>query len=311
MFQHHRVITATALSLVAAITVGCSGGERPADPPQPRTVRPPVSAPAPAVPTTGAVIPAAEERVVSSRFEDGEAAYHARNYTEATEIFSRYTGLHPRNAWGHFMLGLSSWKAGDRATAEGAFGEALRLDPSHLKSLTNLSRVLLDDNRPAEAVDALERARELAGSSAEVHRLLGRAYGVQGRTSEAIQAYERAIALDPQDAWALNNLGLILLEERRAADALPLLARAVELRTGEAVFQNNLGMALEHTGHFAAAADAYGLALEADPGNEKARRNLARVEGVKSPAQPPFDREAAAQRALDVIATSHDKPATP
>ena len=47
------------------------------------------------------------------------------------------------------------------------------------------------------------------------------------------------------------------------------------------MFHNNHGMALEHTGQFKAAAVAYTRALVADPGYEKAKLNLARVEAVK------------------------------
>src|SRR5690242_16739186 len=51
-------------------------------------------------------------------FADGEAAYQAGNFSEATKLFEQYTGDKPRNVWGHFMLGLSASKSGDLAKAE-------------------------------------------------------------------------------------------------------------------------------------------------------------------------------------------------
>ena len=87
----------------------------------------------------------------------------------------------------------------------------------------------------------------------------------------------------------MNNLGLLLLETKRADEALPLLANAVELRTDVPEFHNNLGMALEHTGRFKAAAEAYNGALTADPGYDKAKRNLARVESVQGNAEEPIE----------------------
>jgi Flp pilus assembly protein TadD len=75
----------------------------------------------------------------------------------------------------------------------------------------------------------------------------------------------------------MNNLGLIFLETQRADDALPLLGRAVELKPEVPAFHNNLGMALEHAGRFSEAAAAYQGALDADPGYDKAKRNLARI----------------------------------
>lgn len=213
-------------------------------------------------------------------FTDGKAAYEARKYSDATAIFERYSERRPDNAWGHYMLGLSAWKSGNLARAESAFENALRIDPNHVKSYVNLSRVFIDQKRHDDASDRLTRAAEIDPSSNEVYRLLGRTYHDQGKTDDAVAAYRRAIELNELDAWSMNNLGLLLLEQQRADEALPLFAKAVELRTQVAPFHNNLGMALEHTGRFKDAATAYRQALVADPGYDKAKHNLARVEAV-------------------------------
>ena len=214
-------------------------------------------------------------------FADGEAAYQARNYSGATTIFEHYTGQRPANPWGHYMLGLSAWKGGDLAKSEEAFEKALSIDPHHVKSLVNLSRVLIEQKRYDDALDKLTRAADVDPESTEVHRLIGRTCVAQGKTDEAIDAYRRAIEVNELDVWSMNNLGLLLIEKQRADEAVPLLTRAVEVRSGVPVFHNNLGMALEHTGDFAGAAAAYKGALAADPGYDKAKRNLARVEALQ------------------------------
>ena len=218
-------------------------------------------------------------------FGDGEAAYRARNYSDATVIFEHYTAERPGNAWGHYMLGLSAWKSGDLAKSERSFERALAIDPHHVKSLVNLSRVFLDQKRHDDAIGTLTRAADIDPESVQVYRLLGRSYHNRGKRDEAVDAYRRAIELNELDAWSMNNLGLIFLETKRADEALPLLARAVELKPEVPAFHNNLGMALEHTGRFGEAATAYEGALAADPGYDKATRNLARIEAlqVKSP----------------------------
>lgn len=224
----------------------------------------------------------------SMSFADGEAAYQARKYAEATTIFEAYTERKPGNAWGHYMLALSSWKNGDLAKSEKAFEKALSIDPRHVKSLVNLSRVYIDQKRHDEAIERLTRAAEIDPESTEVLRLLGRTHYAQGKTDEAVAAYRQAIELNDQDAWSMNNLGLVLLETNRADEALPLLVRAVDLRKDVAEFHNNLGMALEHTGRFRAAATAYNDALTTDPNYGKAKQNLARVEAVKSGPEEAF-----------------------
>jgi tetratricopeptide (TPR) repeat protein len=213
-------------------------------------------------------------------FGDGEAAYRAQKYGDATAIFERYTGQRPNNAWGHYMLGLSAWKNGDLAKSEQAFEKALTIDANHVKSLINMSRVLIDQKRHDDALVTLRRASDIDPESIQVYRLLGRTYHTQGKIDEAVNAYRRAIEVNELDAWSMNNLGLLFLETQRADEALPLLTKAVELRQDVPAFHNNLGMALEHTGHFREAATAYKGALAADPSYEKAKRNLARVEAI-------------------------------
>jgi len=253
------------------------------------------SAPAKPVATSGekrtdgeGSVPNATPKITGpASFADGQAAYQARKYSDATAIFDHYTTQRPANAWGHYMLGLSAWKSGDLAKSEQAFEKALSIDPHHVKSLVNLSRVFIDQKRYDDALDRLTRAAEVDPESTQVHRLLGRTYLTQGKKDEAEVAYRRAIELNELDAWSMNNLGLLFLETQRAEEALPLLTKAVELRQDVPAFHNNLGMALEHTGRFRAAAEAYKGALAADPDYDKAKRNLARVEAVKTDSEEP------------------------
>jgi tetratricopeptide (TPR) repeat protein len=213
-------------------------------------------------------------------FGDGEAAYRARHYNDATAIFEHYTAQRPNNPWGHYMLGLSAWKVGDLVRSEQAFEKALSVDPQHVKSLLNLSRVFIEQKRHDDAIDRLTRAADLDPESIQVHRLLGRTYHTLDKTGEAEAAYRHAIELNELDAWSMNNLGLLFFETGRADAALPLLSRAVELKPEVPAFHNNLGMALEHTGRFKDAAAAYQGALAADPNYEKAKRHLARIEAL-------------------------------
>lgn len=284
-----RHVTAAVLLLAGVGVVGCSKASE--------TVQAKAESAAPAVvkpvATTGEKrtdgeksLPTTTPKVTSPvSFGDGQAAYQAKKYSDATAIFDRYTAERPTNAWGHYMLGLSAWKSGDLAKSEQAFDKALSVDPKHVKSLVNLSRVLIEQKRPDEAVERLTRAAEIDPESTEVFRLLGRTYHTQGKTEEAVTAYRRAIELNELDAWSMNNLGLMFLETERADEAVPLLTKAAELRPEMSAFHNNLGMALEHTGQFRAAADAYKAALAADPGYAKAKRNLERVEDIKGDSQ--------------------------
>lgn len=238
--------------------------------------------------------------VVQVSLTDAEKVYQEKNYGEAAELFAVYTDQHPNNPWGHYMLGLSAWKSGDRERAVSAFETSLTLDPSHVKSMLNLGRVLLEMGRAEDALKQIESASAIDTGSADVQRLLGRTYGELRRVDEAVDSYKRAIVIDGEDVWSMNNLGFLLINEGRYEEALLPLARAVELRGDVAVFRNNLGVALERTGHFTLAAESFRKALEADSTYAKASVSLARVELLKEkPETVPVDLGELARRFVE------------
>jgi Flp pilus assembly protein TadD len=223
-------------------------------------------------------------------FEYAEAAYRDRRYKDAVDLFTVYSERNPDNGWGHYMLGLSARRAGDLEQAEASFERALSLDPNHVKSMLNLSRVLLDDGRPEEALAHLEVALDIDPVSDDGYRLRGIAYYELGRDQDAIDSYREAITVNERDSWSMNNLALVLIRQEKFEEALLPLARATELRKDVAVFQNNLGIALERTGHLAASQEAYRSALAVDDGYEKASISLARALKLKDdPAVLPVN----------------------
>jgi predicted Zn-dependent protease len=235
-------------------------------------------------------------------YADAETAYREGRYDDAKELFAGYTQANPKNAWGHYMLGLSAWKASDPERALQSFDEALKIDPNHQKSLLNSARVLLETSRPKEALERVERALAIDSLSSDALRLLGRTRYELRDVPEAIDAYQRAIALNDHDSWAMNNLGYIYIQQGRSEDALRPLARAVELRSSTPVFQNNLGTALERSGHFAAAKQAYEAALAADSSYTKASVGLTRVSGREdSKESEPVDLAALSQELQDQV----------
>src|SRR5580765_841950 len=226
-------------------------------------------------------------RVISGpvTFELADSAYRDRRYDDAAALFKSYTESKPSNAWGFYMLGLSAWKSGDRVTAESAFVQAITLDPTHVKSHLNLSRVLLETEQPDSALVHIETAMQLDSTSSEPVRLQGRAFEALGKTDDAILSYQRAIQLDSTDVWALNNLGALYIRLERFQEAIEPLTVAVGINDKVAVFHNNLGMALERTGQYRAAEEEYRAAVGIEGTYGKAVTNLQRVQQLKEVPQ--------------------------
>jgi predicted Zn-dependent protease len=233
---------------------------------------------------------------VTVSFKDAEKAYSEKRYADAEQLFTGYVTERPDNPWGQYMLGLSSWKAGNLEGAKTAFVHSIELDPKHVKSHINLSRVLLEQKQPKDALKYVTAARKLDSTSAEVYRLLGRVRTEMNQPEEALAAYRVALSIDPKDVWSMNNMGLILVQQDRNEEALGPLARAVQLDSMVAVFQNNLGIALERTGHNVLAAESYRKALFADPKYVKASLSLPRVDQRSDdPSVMPIDLVAVAE----------------
>ena len=223
-------------------------------------------------------------------FEMADSAFRDRRYDDAAALFKTYTEGRSSNPWGFYMLGLSAWKSGDRETAERAFEQALALDPAHVKSHLNLSRVLLESEQPESALVHIETAIQLDSTSSEPLRLQGRAFEALDQSDDAIVAYQGAVAKNDSDVWAMNNLGALYIRLGRVEDAIGPLARAIEIEDQVATFHNNLGMALELTGRFEQASEQYRAALAIEGTYGKAVSNLQRVEVVKQdPSITPAD----------------------
>ena len=213
-------------------------------------------------------------------FEQAESRFKSGGYAEATEMFAVYVTRKPENPWGHYMLGLASWKSGQLERARQAFESALERDSSHVKSYINLSRVLLEEERRDEALVRIRQALGLDSASGDGWRVLGRVHGELGNVEDAVSAYQSALAIDPDDTWAMNNMGLVLIRAGRYDEALLPLARAVQIdESSTPQFLNNLGIALERTGRYAQAEKQYRKALESDGGYAKATVSLSRVAG--------------------------------
>lgn len=284
--SHSSRIGAMMLAVALVLTAACDGEEKSA----PVSTGEPTIVPVAATESSGESAGAIRPDYSTVTYETAESTYLARRYDEAVPMFVAYTERKPENPWGHYMLGLSAWKAGDLDRARSALERSLELDPTHVKTLVNLGRVLLEQDRAGEAKERVQAALALDSTSAEIHRMLGRVHTALGAPDEAIGAYRTALTHDPADAWAMNNLALIFIQQSRFEEALGPLARAVQLRPGAPVFQNNLGIALERTGHIETAREAYRAAIASDSTYRKAQASLVRLEGVEEdPAVLPVE----------------------
>ena len=297
--RHRTLATAVVVFTLGVAACGGKDGDatRPTQTAQPESRAVPTQASAPATLPTRLAADSqktsatwSDEQVSPSQgpvtYEEAEDVFRQGDYGRAAHLFERYVVRKPDNEWGHYMLGIASWKAGDHDAAERALKGVLQIDPDNVKALTNLGRVLLEEGRPGDAKPHLEHAVELAPESDAAWRVLGNIQSELGEVDVATESYKHALVLNDKDVWSMNNLGLLMIQSGAWDDAVKPLARAVELKPESPVFQNDLGIALERQGYTAAAAMAYRTAVGADSTYEKANVSLARVEPLIGDARP-------------------------
>ncbi len=137
---------------------------------------------------------------------------------EAEGAFAEALALDPFSGEAANGLGLAAYRRGDLAGAGQRFREASRLSPEETDPPNNLASVLLATGRETEALHLLESvlARHPLHVPARINR--GVALARLGRLEEAIAEYQKALELQPLNEDAAYNL-------RRARERLEETSR--------------------------------------------------------------------------------------
>lgn len=170
---------------------------------------------------------------------------HEGRFLQAEAFARQVLSRQPRNAEAHYVLALSA----------------------------------LFQNRPAEALPAIDKAVSLAGADPQFHFVRAMCLAGAGRPEEAVAAYRKAVLLRPAffEAWA--NLGNLLERLGQWAGAEEAYGHALRLRPGVGPLLNGMGMCALARGDREQAARAFAGAVAADPGLATARNNLGHTLG--------------------------------
>jgi tetratricopeptide (TPR) repeat protein len=151
----------------------------------------------------------------------------------------------------------------------------LELKPKMSDAHYNLGLALRDTGRSAEAVDQFEQASRINPTDGKVYLTNGTLLVTMGKITEAIAQYQQAIQTIPDYAPLRYNLGSLLLDSGNVPGAIEQLEAAVALDPGLAKAQENLGSALAQSGRVPEAIPHFDAAVEIDPTYVIARNNLA------------------------------------
>lgn len=157
----------------------------------------------------------------------GRTRYSENRFEEAVQAFQSCLKLEPRNVRAEDNLGLTYEGLGKVDQAIGAYENAIAWQQENGTAASSagpyldLGSLLLDQNRPRDALPYLQRAAEIAPKEARVHEKLGKAYAGVRRLGEAQKELEEAVKLSPRNGRLHFMLGQVyrkqgLMEKAKA-----------------------------------------------------------------------------------------------
>lgn len=197
-----------------------------------------------------------------------------RSWSNSITLFEHALAYTDNNYIMHYNLAKILKTNGRADEAAHHYYEALRINPSDVKTYYNLGNLLASCGRHQEAISCFLSALQIDSNDAEIHNNLGNSLQHLGRLDEAIRHYSEALRINSAYTEAHNNLGNILSNQGRLDEAIRHYAAALQIDPNHAEAHNNLGVVLAESNRSDEAVYHYFEALRLNPGYVAAHMNL-------------------------------------
>jgi len=189
-----------------------------------------------------------------------------------------------------FQQGVTAFRRGDLAEAQGLVIQAADKDPANGDAQSWAGYLLAKNNDPVRAIPYLEKAITLRPSAPEGYTNLGNALFAKtdrtpDETTRAIDVFKKAAELAPTSSEAQHNLGFAYSRIAQYPQAADAYRKATELNAQDATAWSNLGFALQKGGDNNGAAEAYQKAVDLKPQDGALLANLGAVELARGNAE--------------------------
>lgn len=233
----------------------------------------------------GRPVEAAREFERAMALKPGEAAplaalasaYAAAEDERTVATYEKLLVLRPADPKVRGDLAEYLWRTEKTEQGNRIMEEALSAFPTNADLLERYGRSLLQQDRPLDAAQALERARALGSQDVLTFALLAGSYEQAGNAPAARAALAAGVEKHPTDNSLRHDLGRLWLAEGRAEEALPELEEAARSSPNSVDIQLDLGRALETAGRLEEAESAYRRAVKLAPNLPRSHYALGRL----------------------------------
>jgi Flp pilus assembly protein TadD len=167
-----------------------------------------------------------------------------------------------------FAIGLSGCADDPVARHE----QQVAQDPSAMMRIAHAADSLGDQEG---AIAFYRRAAELQPGSVDANIGIARSLAMQGNIDQAVETLQSAKASNPSDSRLIATLGRLLVVANRPADGLAAFEEGLQQDPNSVPLLIGRGVALDALNRHSEAQDCYRKAMQLDPDNAAARKNLA------------------------------------
>lgn len=162
---------------------------------------------------------------------------------------------------------MDAHRAGDLFVADLLYGEALDIDPEHLKALRLRGILARECGDIDKSLALLQRAHAIAPADPEPLGEIALAQMAAGDLHAAEQSLREALALNPQSVKTQVNLGALLQHRGHLKAAITFYQQALELERDDLQLQCSLAKALADSGQIDDALTTCEKAIEFSSGH--------------------------------------------
>lgn len=195
-------------------------------------------------------------------------------FREAVSLLRSAIFRSPNADFLHYhWLAFAASRAGDLTAARDCAAGLLALWPDDAAAAVEAGIALSFNDTPA-AVEAFERALEIAPDTYLALRNLSLALSDLGELERAVEVDRQLVARNPRDVTASSILSLHLIKLGRFEEAAEAALAAGEAGERNLSIQTNLGSAYSRIGKFAESEPYFRRCIEMAPRQGRAHRNL-------------------------------------
>jgi len=187
---------------------------------------------------------------LQTKFEQARAMQRQGNHKGAVKRLRLILGKNPNNPLILNLMSLSLAKTGDVAKARAALEKAVKSDPGHAASWTNLGAMYLNERNLEAAADAFRHLCELTPDTLGGLIKYGDVCLDLDRFEEAERVYQEAATLAPDDANVLFGLAQSKMFLGRWHEGEEVVNRALAIEPGHTYLLSIKALVDLELGHF-------------------------------------------------------------